>query len=241
MTSPALPGTVIAIEPLLVRIPAGWFQMGHAQGFDSERPVHRVWIDAFSLARCQVTNAEYAAFLASTGAAPPPFFQQPEFSHPQQPVVGVSWFEAVAYCEWLARATARRYRLPTEAEWERAARGGAEGLLFPWGDDPPQSRPGYHSRWLTGPEKVGESPVNGFGLHEMCENVHEWCSDWFAADYYAASPARNPRGPEGGVRRASRGGSWRHHIKCSQCHTRSSIPPQFQYADYGFRLACDAG
>jgi sulfatase modifying factor 1 len=240
MSSPASPPTVPAIEPLLVRIPAGWFHMGHAHGFDSERPVHRVWVDEFSLAGCQVTNAEYAAFLASTGAPPPPFFEQPEFSTPQQPVVGVSWFEAVAYCEWLARATGKRYRLPTEAEWERAARGGVEGKLFPWGDEPPQSRAGYHARWRNGPEKVGESPANGFGLHEMCENVHEWCSDWFAADYYPHSPERNPRGPESGVRRASRGGSWRHHIKCSQCHTRSSIPPQFQYADYGFRLACDA-
>ncbi len=73
----------------------------------------------------------------------------------------------------------------------------------------------------------------------MCDNVHEWCSDWYAPDYYAVSPERNPRGPETGERRASRGGSWRHHIKMSRCAARSSIPPEFQYADYGFRVACD--
>ncbi|HXZ28442.1 MAG TPA: SUMF1/EgtB/PvdO family nonheme iron enzyme [Terriglobales bacterium] len=215
--------------------------MGSEQGFECERPVHRIWVDAFLLAACQVSNAEYAVFLRETQAAPPFTWGHADFSAPRQPVVSVSWFEAAAYCEWLSRSSGRRFRLPTEAEWERAARGGEEGRPYPWGDEPPQSRPGYASRWLRGPEPVGTSVPNPFGLHEMCENVHEWCSDWFDAGYYGLSPERNPRGPESGVRRASRGGSWRHHIKASHCHTRSSIPPEFQYADYGFRVACDAG
>lgn len=80
---------------------------------------------------------------------------------------------------------------------------------------------------------------NGFGPYDICTNVHEWCKDWFGADYYASSPERNPRGPETGARRSSRGGSWRHHIKGTRCAARSSIPPQFKYADYGFRVACD--
>lgn len=228
------------IEPVLVAIPAGWFTMGHAQGLDCERPPHRVWVEAFSLARTQVTNAEFARYLAETGAAAPPCMAKPEFSDPRQPVVGVSWFEAVAYCEWLAAMTGRGYRLPTEAEWERAARGGREGELFPWGDAAPHSLPGYTARWRTGPEPVGSSPANAYGLHEMCENVHEWCADWYDAEFYAHSPQRSPAGPASGTRRASRGGSWRHHVKMSCCHTRSSIPPQFQYADYGFRVACAA-
>jgi formylglycine-generating enzyme required for sulfatase activity len=239
MTTPSSPPS-LAAQPALVQLPEGWFVMGHPQGLDCERPPHRVWVDAFSLAICPVTNAEYSLFLAAAQLAPPPFFSQPAFRDPQQPVVGVSWFEAVAYCEWLASVHGRHYRLPTEAEWERAARGGHEGALFPWGDDPPQSRPHYLERWLTGPERVGTSTPNGFGLHDMCENVHEWCSDWFDPDYYAHSPARAPRGPESSTRRASRGGSWRHHVKASRCHTRSSIPPAFQYADYGFRIAADA-
>jgi sulfatase modifying factor 1 len=112
--------------------------------------------------------------------------------------------------------------------------------LFPWGNDPPQSRPFYQDRWKTGPEPVGQSQPNSYGLFEMCENVHEWCSDWFDAGYYAISPERNPQGPEEGTRKASRGGSWRHHIKVSRCSARSSIPPEFQYADYGFRVICNA-
>jgi formylglycine-generating enzyme len=226
-------------EPLLIQIDAGWFSMGSNAGQEVEAPVHRVWLDRFAMAAMQVTVAEYARFLTATASIPPPYWQDAHFSHPQQPVVAVSWFDAAAYCNWLSATTGAPYRLPTEAEWERAARGGAEGMLFPWGDDPPISRAGYRDRWLTGPEQVGRSQPNGYGLFEMCENVHEWCSDWFAPDYYASSPDRNPQGPEAGNRKASRGGSWRHQIKISRCSARSSIPPEFQYADYGFRVACD--
>jgi formylglycine-generating enzyme len=228
-----------ASAPGWVLIPSGWFGMGSATGQDNERPRHRVWVDAFYLAECQVTNRDYKLFLDACGVPPPPMWHDPKFSDPVQPVVAVSWFDAVLYCEWLARATARKCRLPSEAEWERAARGGVEDKLFPWGDDPPQSRPSYANRWESGPEPVAQSPPNGFGLYDICENVHEWSSDWYQADYYAVSPERNPRGPESGSRRSSRGGSWRHHIKIARCAARSSIPPEFRYADYGFRVACD--
>ena len=225
-----------AAEPVLVKIPAGWFQMGSEAGQDCERPVHRVWVDEFFLAATQVTNSEYAGFLSATSTPPPPFWNDPNFNDVQQPVVGPSWFDAVAYCEWLSKVSGRRYRLPTEAEWERAARGGVEGKLYPWGDAPPQSLPNYQSRWNAGPEPVAQYEPNGFGLFNMCDNVHEWCRDWYEADFYAHSPESNPTGPENGTRKASRGGSWRHHIKVSRCSARSSIPPEFQYADYGFRV-----
>ncbi len=227
------------IEPKLVRIPEGWFEMGSNQGLDCEKPVHRVWVDAFEMAACKVTNAEYAAFLIARGVQPPPSWNDLSFNHPQQPVVAVSWFEAARYCEWLSEISGQHYRLPSEAEWERAARGGIDGKLFPWGDEPPQSLPDYEKRWRNGPEPVGRYASNKFGLFDICENVHEWCVDWFAADYYRVSPERNPCGPNQGTRKASRGGSWRHHIKASRCHTRSSIPPEFRYTDYGFRLVRD--
>ena len=225
--------------PRMISVPPGWFSMGADAGPDNERPVHRVWLDEFLLGACQVTNADYDRFLGALGNPPPPFWNDPDFSHPQQPVVAVSWFEATQYCVWLSLATGRRFRLPSEAEWERAARGGAENKLYPWGDASPQSLPDYGARWKAGPEPVGCYAPNAFGLYDICENVHEWCSDWYQADYYAVSLERNPRGPEAGARRSSRGGSWRHHVKVSRCAARSSIPPQFQYADYGFRLAAD--
>ena len=213
--------------------------MGSETGQENERPVHGVFVDSFSLAKCQITNAEYALFLSDTGLAPTLCWSDPDFNHPEQPVVAVSWFDAVRYCEWLSSVSGNPYRLPSEAEWEYAARGGFERKLFPWGDEPPQSQPGYSACWLKGPEPVGRSLPNGFGLYEICENLHEWCSDWFDAGYYSYSPDRNPPGPDTGTRRASRGGSWRHHIKISRCAARSSIPPEFQYADYGFRIARD--
>jgi formylglycine-generating enzyme required for sulfatase activity len=160
------------------------------------------------------------------------------FSHPEQPVVGVSWHEAATYCRWLSQMTGKEFRLPSEAEWERAARGGREDATYPWGDEPPWERPypGYDSD-TGGPQRVGANPPNDFGLYDMSEGVHEWCSDYYDAGYYRYSPERNPQGPCSGERRASRGGSWRHRIKFSRCAARSSLAPAFKYADYGFRVA----
>lgn len=232
-----------SMEPALVQIPASEFLMGSDHGQDCERPIHRVRIDSFLLAATQVTNEQYAEFLSSTGTMLPPFWNDPNFNHPQQPVAGVSWHEAVSYCEWLTERTGRPFRLPTEAEWECAARGGLEQKQFPWGDDPPPSLPNYSTRWQTGPEPVAQYAPNGYSLYDIGDNVHEWCSDWYDPNYYAISPDRNPQGPDQcpmkPARKSSRGGSWRHHIKVARCSARSSIPPQFQYADYGFRVACD--
>jgi sulfatase modifying factor 1 len=231
-----------AVEPALIEIRSGSFLMGSASGQDCERPVHRVWVAAFQLAATQVTNVEYARFLRAASISPPPFWNDPNFNHPEQPVVAVSWNEAAQYCDWLSAETGRGYRLPTEAEWERAARGGLEQKQFPWGDAPPQSLPDYSTRWETGPEAVARYAPNALGLFDIGDNVHEWCSDWYDPNYYAVSPERNPRGPEQSsmkpARKSSRGGSWRHQIKVARCSARSSIPPEFQYADYGFRVAC---
>lgn len=223
----------------LVAIPGGEFWMGQDDGRDEERPAHAVSVPSFALCRFQATNADYEAFRLATGRLPAPFAARAEFARPDQPVVAVSWFDAAAYCDWLSARTDRRLRLPTEAEWERAARGGLERKLYPWGNQPVVERENYDSRWQQGPEPVGASAPNGFGLCDMCENVHEWCADWYDPLYYAVSPRQDPRGPDHGLRRASRGGSWRHHIKIARCAARSSIPPSFCYADYGFRVACD--
>ena len=227
------------MTPDLVPIPGGEFRMGQADGRDEERPVHGVSVNEFRLGRCQVTNAEYDDFCRATGREMAPFREQTLFAGAAQPVVGVSWFDAVAYCDWLSRESGMRFRLPTEAEWERAARGGLDQCLYPWGDQPVFERADYQTRWTQAPERVGTAQPNAYGLYDMCENVHEWCADWYDAGYYAVSPVGNPTGPPTGTRRASRGGAWRHHIKIARCAARSSIPPEFHYADYGFRVACD--
>jgi formylglycine-generating enzyme required for sulfatase activity len=207
--------------------------MGQENGRDDERPVHRVTVAPFLLCRFQATNAHWEAFRKATGR------EKVEFAHETAPAASVNWFDAMAYCRWLSVEWGRqgaliRARLPTEAEWEFAARGGTEGKLYPWGDEARVCGAGC---WQHGPEPVAKTEPNGYGLFDMCENVHEWCSDWYDAGYYAVSPAENPQGPARGVRRASRGGAWRHHIKFSRCAARSSIPPEFRYADYGFRVA----
>jgi formylglycine-generating enzyme required for sulfatase activity len=225
------------VEPQTAIIPEGWFTMGDDNGRDDEKPAHRVWVDAFALGVHQVTRAEYACFLRQTARTAPPFWDEPNFQEPQQPVVGPSWFDAVDFCEWLTDITGRKYRLPTEAEWERAARGGVEAELYSWGNSAPETLPNYSSRWRNGPERVGLYAPNPYGVFNMGDNVHEWCADWYDPNYYERSPNRNPQGAEQGSRRASRGGAWRHHIKVSRCAARSSIPPAFKYADYGFRVA----
>lgn len=219
-------------------VPGGSFLMGSETGQENERPVHRVWVDSFGIGRFPVTHREYGLFLEETQRLAPPFWSDPIFSHPAQPVVGVSWYDAVAFCDWLSARTGRMFRLPTEAEWERAARGGRESELYPWGNLAPDAT-GYIGRDVAigGPARVGVNEANGLGLYDMSEGVHEWCADYYDYHYYRRSPERNPQGPSSGGRRASRGGSWRHRIPFSRCAARSSLPPAFQYADYGFRVA----
>lgn len=216
-------------------IPAGAFRMGDPAGLPNEQPVHEVHVSAFEMAVLPVTNQQYAAFLAAVDYEEPKFWREARFDAPTQPVVGVSWFDAVAYCRWLGDETGRRWRLPTEAEREKAARGDVEGLRYPWGDA--AGAEGGHVA-QEAPHDVGRCEPNGYGLFDMACNVHEWCDDWYAADYYQRSPSAEPKGPPSGTRRASRGGAWRHQIKVSRNAGRSSLDPTFRYNDYGFRLVC---
>jgi formylglycine-generating enzyme required for sulfatase activity len=231
-------GMNASVVERFARIPEGWFQMGSDDGAEDEQPVHRVWIDAFELAVYPVTREQYDAFLRQTGHDLPrdwPLFG----TAPDLPVVGVSWFDCQAYCRWRGEA-GEAVRLPTEAEWERAARGGVDGRRYSWGDDLPGWIADGGRGPLNGPWPVTLGPANDFGLHGIGADIHEWCADWYAANYYASSPARNPAGPDQGSRRASRGGAWRHAITISRSAARSRIDPSFRYTDYGFRLARSA-
>lgn len=227
------------MTPLFAPVPAGAFLMGSDNGQDDERPIHRVWVDAFEMSIHPVTRAGYAQFIEATGHAAPRDWNDPRLTGDDLPVVGVSWLDAAAYCEWCT-GRGDRQRLPSEAEWERAARGTAKGAAFPWGDDVPEWIPGGGHGPLPGPWPVTLGPPTEFGLYGIAANVHEWCADWHDRGYYATSPERNPQGPASGLRRASRGGSWRHAVTISRCAARSKIDPSFRYTDYGFRTVRDA-
>ncbi len=224
--------------PDWIDVPGGSFWMGGGPKAN-ENPRHRVTVSAFRLARTAVIRSEYQKFLDTTGHAAPDFWDEPAFTGATLPAVGPSWEDAVTYCRWLTEELGEEVRLPTEAEWECAAKAGRE-VVYPWGDDPPEALPDYDRRWLDGPEPVAAYPsLHPWGFLGLGENVHEWCSDWYDVGYYAVSPERDPKGPSTGRRRASRGGAWRHAVKVSRCAARSSIPPGMRYRDYGFRL-CSA-
>ena len=225
-----------------IDLPGGVFEMG-SHGRPDELPVRLVRVRPLSVALGPVTNLEFAAFLQATGHEPPGYWGNPHFRRPDCPVIGVSWFDAVDYCAWLSEILGRACRLPTEAEREYAARGGEPAGVYDWGDEPWST--GVHTFGAAGgdrPHPVGTTPPNGFGLYHMGDNVHEWCSDWYAPDGYVrevnedGQPVDDPRGPEEGERRTSRGGSWRHRIKVARIAARSSLAPDRRYNDYGMRV-----
>jgi formylglycine-generating enzyme required for sulfatase activity len=223
--APRGPAIIIETAP----VPAGRFRMGSDDGRPDERPAHTVHVGDFRMALVPVTNELYRDFLGATRHNAPRFWNDGRFNAKDQPVVGVSWFDASAFCAWLSQNSGYGWRLPTEAEREKAALGGENGVPT-WAAPTSQDAP----------FGVGLSAPNGYGLFDLDYNVHEWCSDWYGHDYYAASPATDPLGPRSGTRRASRGGAWRHQIKTSRPSARSSLDPTFQYNDYGFRLALNA-
>ncbi|MEW5868227.1 MAG: bifunctional serine/threonine-protein kinase/formylglycine-generating enzyme family protein [Chloroflexota bacterium] len=229
-----LPPTLIPeLRTTMVLIPAGEFEMGSTDSdpnaYSEEKPQHTVFLDAYYIDPYEVTNSRFAVFLSARGnqsedgmtwldAESPDVHihqngggWQVDSGYDSHPVVMVSWYGAQAYCEW------RGGSLPTEAQWEKAARGGLEGKLYPWGDDEPQCQKRSRNGAKfdddagcddTGPEPVGSYAPNGFGLYDMVGNVNEWIWDWYSQTFYSSSPSRNPTGPESGDFRMLRGGGW---------------------------------
>jgi formylglycine-generating enzyme required for sulfatase activity len=220
----------------MVFIPGGYFTMG--SDTDDESPRHKVWVDPFFMDKFEVTNHQYKEFIEATGHPKPPFFNDSDLNKSDQPVVGVSYYDAASYAKWAGK------RLPTEAEWERAARGGLKGKYFPWGDKPVTSRCNYApkgSKEADGYEytaPVGKFPSNNYGLYDMAGNVWEWCQDFYDAEYYKTSPVKNPLGPDSGYTRVLRGGSWLSiNPKYLKCSSRLELKPFVQDRYYGFRCA----
>jgi sulfatase modifying factor 1 len=210
--------------PEMLPIPAGRLS---SRGPDGGARI--VILEPFRLGKTCVTNREYAPFVASDRAAAPPWWNDPNFCSPLQPVVGVTWDEAVAYCAWLSEIAGGTWRLPTEMEWEYAACGGLDSPRTAWGDSIPAGE--IPEGPLSGPWEVGRGSPNGYGLLDMGTIVHEWCANWHEPELMPpGDPRAAPR------RRASRGGSWRHRVRWSGPSAVSSLPPDFRYSDFGFRV-----
>ena len=218
----------------MVLIPGGEFIMGKEEE-NIDNPAHVVLLDSFFLDKYEVTNSQYLRFCNSTGRALPEFWEMDEFhsgpDYPDHPVVGVSWIDARDYAEWIGK------RLPTEAEWEYAARGGLVGKIYPNGDEIDSTTANYTvAGRKKGTVPVGNYPPNGFGLHDMTGNVAEWVYDHYEKDYYLVSPKYNPKGPLQGKFQVIRGGGWHTGPGCSQVYFRNAI--RFNWVDFNVGIRC---
>jgi formylglycine-generating enzyme required for sulfatase activity len=254
--------------PELVRVPAGDFTMGAHDGEEDERPVHRVFVSEFLIGAFPVTQEQYWQFVRDSGHPAPAVRELPLIASGgrdalfrdlstlyvwrdnepprgcgSHPVVLVTYEDARAYCAWASDRWGRLVRLPTEAEWEKTARGGSEGLRYPWGDTLDSS----HGSFLADPaakrrggtRPVGSYAPNAFGVYDMIGNVWEWVSDWYAADYYATDHGRDPHGPAAGAMRIVRGGSWVSEApNMLRTSYRHKVPPDTYAYSIGFRVVC---
>jgi formylglycine-generating enzyme required for sulfatase activity len=229
------PPTISPTEEVL--IPAGEFIMGRADSGDELTP-HPVKLDAFYIDKHEVTNAQYHAFCEATDTELPVFWGLDRFrcslDYPDHPVVGVSQAAAQKYAEWVGR------RLPTEAEWEYAARGGLERLSYGTADVLEDDEANTKSAKLDGPVAVGSFEPNGYGVYDMVGNVREWVADYYSEDYFANSPVDNPQGPEKTRWRVIKGGGWYSGKSCNMVHVRNALPGSWSDFNVGFRCARDA-
>ena len=227
------PATIPA-KPEVVFVQGGSFNMGGTMS-DYQKPVHRVTISSYHIGKYLVTVGQYLAFCEDTGRPMP---KPPRWGwQDRHPMVKVSYDDAIAYCNWLGKQYGGEWRLPTEAEWEYAARGGNKsmGCTYSGGDDMEQV--GWFEDNAGGKtNSVGQKKANELGVYDMSGNVWEWCNDWFRVDYYANSPANNPLGPSSGSNRVLRGGGW--GGPAADCHVayRSFIGPSLRTDYNGFRV-----
>jgi len=230
----------------LVFIPPGEFWMGSLESDrspegdevgDDERPRHKVFLDGYHIGKYEVTAAQYGRFCRETGRTlrDQPSLASPDHPVPERsagdgpgyPVVNVTWFDARDYCVWAG------LRLPTEAEWEKAARGGTD-TRFWWGVKASRDKANYDSDGMT---PVGSFPPNPYGLHDTAGNAWEWCSDWYSEEYYSGSPYRNPQGPASGDTKVHRGGSWMNYPYYLRPGIRYCSAPDRWSRLMGFRCA----
>ncbi|RCV64810.1 Formylglycine-generating enzyme [Methanophagales archaeon] len=242
----------------MVLVKEGKFMRGSSEddAFSREKPQREIYLDDFMIGKYPVTNEEFKEFVDDGGYKRKEFWTlegwqwreeneiyEPEYLHDRKwnaknfPVVGISWFEAEAYANWLSKRTGHRYRLPTEAEWEKAARG-TNGFKYPWGEhfDNNLCNSFESGLFRTSPVGIFPKDKSPYGCFDMAGNVWEWCSDWYGADYYVNSSDRNPKGPSDGANRVVRGGSW--YARAGGCRSayRSYGDPRDRADNLGFRF-----
>jgi formylglycine-generating enzyme required for sulfatase activity len=251
-------------EPAMVSVEGGSFQMGYNLGSKDEQPVHQVTLNSFYIGKFEVTYSDFKRFVDATGfitdaEQPDTVRMKHGLPHrgvnngswhtdmkglpiPQldtlKPVGNISWYDAMAYCDWLSKITGKKFRLPTEAEWEYAAKGGvkSKGYKYVGGNDLGQVA------WFVGnsdgkAHTVGQKMANELGIYDMAGNAREWCSDWYGDTYYQTSPEENPAGPEHGIKRVLRGGSWGSDTAVMGINFRNNDFPYTSALDFGFRVA----
>ena len=249
-----------------ILIPAGAFLMGDPSGLANEQPVHEVYLDAFYMDACVVTNSQFKDFLIEVPSWRKNlgtkeslnkyylFFWR-DLIYPKgkrdHPAVYVSWYVAAAYCNWrslkegftpcydgsngfVCDFAANGYRLPTEAEYEKAARGGLQGQIYPWGNEIARQQANFDNH-VGDTTEVGSYPPNAYGLFDMVGNVKVWCQDWYDRDYYQSSPTANPTGPASGAYKSFRNESWGMPASFLRCGHRSWMLPWNVNPDFGFR------
>jgi serine/threonine-protein kinase len=227
----------------MVYVPGGIFEMGSADGDDHEQPVHTVTLDSFWIDKTEVTNAEYARCVVDGTCSPPSesgsgtresYYGDSQFDN--YPVIYVSWYDADTYCQWVGG------RLPTEAEWEYAARG-PDGNVYPWGNDPPNDTLLNYDHNVGDTTEVGAYPdgASWVGAMDMAGNVWEWVADWYDGDYYASSPSQNPKGPETRDEKVARGGGWSVSGAGGRAASRYHPLPDDRLDALGFRCVVEPG
>jgi eukaryotic-like serine/threonine-protein kinase len=224
-------------------VPAGNFMMGSENGSSDEKPVHQVYLNDFYMDKYEVTNAHYKTCVEASGCTPHPltqsrtrssYYDNSDFDN--YPVIFVDWDQAAAYCKW------RGGNLPTEAQWEKAARG-TDGRTYPWGEGISCDKGNFADctgdTTSVGSYESGKSP---YGIYDMAGNIWEWVNDWYDSAYYQSSPLSNPTGPSSGTLRVMRGGSWNDNYNYARSAIRYYISPNQQYNLFfiGFRCARNA-
>ena len=229
--------TVNGVKLAMVYVEGGTFQMGYKTGDDDEKPVHEVKLNSFQIGQTEVTQELWEAVMGTNPC---------KFKGNKRPVEQVSWNDCQEFITKLNELTGKQFRLPTEAEWEFAARGGTKSKSYEYsgGDnledvawytvnskDKGEDSPDY------GTHEVKTKAPNELGIYDMTGNVWEWCQDWYGSDYYSNSVVNNPTGPTSGSNRVARGGSWGTNASKCRCANRNCFTPSSTFTSFGFRLA----